>query len=196
MKKFYATCIVALFAATTLQAQQTKPLRGSSLGLSFMLFDFKTAELIQKSSLATVRANDQWTPLGQQSAGVGLHYVAGLTPHIDFVGTLAGAFTNFSLPSRPKTNSDFLLMEADASVNFKLLPENYIVTPFASLGAGVSTYKSIWGAFMPVGGGLKFNAGGDTDVFLNFQYRVPVIKGTSAHHFVTGIGVSGLLGGD
>lgn len=176
-------------------AQDAKPVRPSSLGISFLLYDYKTPSLIRSSSFSSVRSKDQWTPLGQQSPGLGLHYFTGLTPYIDFAGTLAGTFVRYSVGSEGMPSADRFLMEADASAQFKLFSENYLVTPYLNVGAGVGMYGVYWSAFMPLGAGLKVNLSNESSIFLNFQYRVPVTKQTADYHFVTGIGVTGLLGG-
>jgi hypothetical protein len=194
MKKVVAFALVLTFLCEYVSAQKNNRIRPAALGLSFILNDYTTAERIRNTSLSTVRREDQWTPFSQQSPGLALHYFRGLNPNIDFAATLGASYVRYSLGNQTNTGSDELLLEADASANFKLFSEDYVVTPYFISGVGASKYGSSWGAFVPLGAGLKINLYNEADVFFTFQYRVPVTKETAGYHFLTSIGISGLLG--
>ena len=87
-----------------------------------------------------------------------------------------------------------LLTEIDAMLNFKLLSDNYVVSPYLSAGIGGSIYDE-WrmDAFLPVGAGLQFSFGTDHFVFANAQYRVPVTQRAN-YHFLFSLGVASTLG--
>lgn len=193
MKKVIAFLfIVLLYTSANAQSGNVRP---TALGLSFILNDYKTASLIRSTSFGTVRNNHQWTPLSQQSPGLALTYFKGIKPRLDLAATLAASYVKYSAGSKPNPSADALLLEADASGNFKLFTEDYVVTPYLNVGTGISKYGKYWGAFMPLGLGLKVSLFDESDVFFTFQYRVPVTKETAGYHFMTGVGVTGLLGG-
>jgi OmpA-OmpF porin, OOP family len=194
MKKVLTSLFLFSLICGTAFAQDNAKLRPASLGISYILNDYKTAALIRSTSFGAVRANKQWTPMKDQSPGIALHYFKGILSHLDFAGTLAASYVRYSAGSQPTPSSDGFLLEADASGNFKLFSEDYFLTPYVNAGVGVSVYKQYWGAFIPLGLGLKVNLFHESDIFLNFQYRVPVTKETAGYHFMTGLGITGLLG--
>jgi hypothetical protein len=75
-----------------------------------------------------------------------------------------------------------------------LLTEKYWLTPYASLGAGLSRYGSYYGALIPVGLGLKLNLFDEAHFFINSQYRIPVTTNTANYHFLHSIGIAGVIG--
>jgi outer membrane protein OmpA-like peptidoglycan-associated protein len=86
------------------------------------------------------------------------------------------------------------LLEADASANFKLVTEDYWVIPYVTLGAGAHTYKGYYGAFLPMGIGLRVNLFDEAGINFNSQYRIPINYGTSNYHFFHSLGLYGIIG--
>lgn len=192
MKNLIAAITCFCFLSSNLSAQN-KPIRPKALGLSFIMNDFSTAQRIREGSLAGVFAQKQWAHFSEMSPGLGLTYFKGLTPYIDFAGTLAASYTENAL--RNKTSSDDgLLLEGDASANFKMFDESYLFTPYVSAGVGISKFKSYYGAFVPLGLGFKVNLFDEASIFLAGQYRVPVTYETSNYHFMYSFGISGVIG--
>ncbi|NCI50712.1 OmpA family protein [Sediminibacterium roseum] len=180
------------FAQTTLPSYKKRP----SLGLNFFFKDVTTANLITQNSLGVVLSNKQWAKLGDMAPGVSLSYYNGITDKIDFVTTLGGSFTKFPFSTAsgitPSTNNKFLL-EATAGVNLKLLPDNYVVVPYAHIGIGASMYAGTYfAAYIPTGLGLQFNLGEETFLNAMFGYNNKV-SATSINHFNYSIGVSSPL---
>lgn len=167
--------------------------RPAAIGISFFLNDYVTAQRIRTTSLNSVLANKSQARFRDMSPGLAVTYFQGLTPHIDFAGTAAGSFVTVNLPNKPANNDRFLL-EADASAQFKMFPESFVFTPYLNAGVGVSLYNGELGAFLPLGGGVKVNLFNEASVFINAQYRTPVIAETSAHHFFYGLGIAGVIG--
>ena len=95
---------------------------------------------------------------------------------------------------RPPAGDQTLLLEADASLHAKLLPDKYWVVPFLSAGLGASKYKGYYGAFVPLGLGVQVNLFYDAFLVLNSQYRVKVTDNTN-YHFFGSIGIAGNIGG-
>jgi hypothetical protein len=198
MKKFYFVALsyfLSLFASAQKDTSAVSYIRKPALGISFLLNDYATAQRIRTTSLSSVFANKQTAKFAEMKPGIGLTYFQGLTEHIDFAGTLASSFVAYDVNGRGNTSEERFLLEVDASANFKLLSEKYVVTPYASLGVGFNKYGVYYGAFIPTGLGLKINMFDEAHIFLNSTYRIPVVANTSAYHFMHMIGVAGIIGG-
>lgn len=198
MKKSFTllfSCFLVLFVSAQDASIKTSFVRKPALGISFFFNDYATAQRIRSLSLSSVFANKQTAKLNEMDPGIGLTYFKGLSEHIDFAGTLASSFVSYDVSGRDAGVDERFLLEADASANFKLLSEKYVVTPYASLGVGFSKYGVYYGAFIPLGLGLKINMFDEAHIFLNSSYRVPVIANTSAYHFMHAIGIAGVIGG-
>jgi len=194
MKNIIAALLILSFITSDIDAQEG-PLRPKALGVSFIMNDFATAERIRNSSLATVFANKQWAKFNEMSPGLAITYFQGLKPRIDFAGTLAASYVSYPLRNnKPAESSDALLLEGDASGNFKMFDESYWLTPYASAGVGISKYKSYWAAYIPLGVGFKLILFDEASVFIAGQYRVPVSYETANYHFMYSFGISGVIG--
>lgn len=193
MKKFLAV-LLALYIFVPASFGQDDEIRPAAIGVSFFLNDFITPNRIRTGSLSQVLRDKQWAKTKQMSPGLALSYFKGLTRHIDFAGTLAGSFIKYPMQNRT-FNSDRFLLEADAAMNFKLVSEKYWVQPYAILGVGAHMYGgSYFGAFLPAGLGLKVNLFDDAQLFVNSQYRIPVVRETSSYHFFNQVGIAGRIG--
>jgi outer membrane protein OmpA-like peptidoglycan-associated protein len=179
--------------ATSL-SQTISPIRQQSLGINFTLTDFETANLIRTHSLSSVLRDNKWAKLKEMSPGISVSYAKGVTSHIDFTTELNGAFLDYPFRDKPALNNNYLLLEGDASANFKLVSENYWVIPYASAGVGASEYKSYYGAFIPVGVGFRINLLDEAGVNIASQYRIPVTYETANYHFYYSFGVYGTIG--
>jgi OOP family OmpA-OmpF porin len=194
MKKLLASFFtLALINQITLA--QDNAIRPPAIGVSFFFNDFTTPQRIRTGSLSQVLRDHQWAKFRDMSPGAALTYFDGVQKYIDFAGTLAVSFPTVPLPNKPNSSAnDAALLEADASFNFKLLPESYWVTPYAIAGVGGSKYKSYYGAFIPLGLGFKANLFDEAALFISSQYRVPVTTETNSYHFMTSIGIAGIIG--
>ena len=181
------------FAQTTTTTNNIRP---KALGVSFILNDYATAQRIKNGSFEQVIREKSFSKIGQMSPGLALTYFKGLQKHIDFAGTLAASFVNYPVSGRTSNSSDGFLLEADASVNLKMFSENYVFTPYIIAGVGASKYKNYYGAFMPLGGGVKFNLFNEAAIFITAQYRLGITPETTANHFMFSFGIAGLIGGN
>jgi hypothetical protein len=179
--------LVSLFFLTSYSFAQDSEkesyVRTPALGISFAFNDFITPRRIRASSLSSVLANKQKAKFNDM----------GLNSHLDLATTLGGSFVEYAVGSDNASDNRFLL-EADVSLNAKLLSEKYWFTPYISLGAGISKYGSYYGAFIPAGVGLRLNLFDEAHIFFNSQYRIPVTPSTSNYHFMHSIGIAGTLG--
>jgi len=193
MKKLIALLLGVSALLPAVEAQNDY-LRASQIGISFFLNDYNTADRIRSSSLSSVLNNKQWSKLGEMKPGIALHFFRGIKNNIDFAGTVAFSIEKEALPNRPVFTQDALFIEADASAQFKMFSDKYWLQPYLSAGVGAQKYKSYYGAFVPVGVGLKINFFNEADLFFNSQYRVPVTPETSRYRFFNNVGVAGNVG--
>jgi OmpA-OmpF porin, OOP family len=193
MKRILGSVVFILIVSSNIFAQESE-LRAPAVGVSFFFNDFTTPQRIRSSSLSTVLRENSWADLREMSPGIALTYFRGVHRNIDFAGTLGASFVRMPAKSTTTFSEESLLLEADASFNFKMFPERYILTPYLIGGFGASRYKSSYGAFLPLGGGIKINFFDEASLFISTQYRIPLTTQTNNYHFVTSIGISGVVG--
>jgi hypothetical protein len=177
MKKIILSLFILLFFVNSF-AQKSNYRQPSALGISFFLNDFKTAADLKNNGLSSVLRSKNLFRTNRLSPGIALNFIKGFSDLIDFSATLGGSFV--SLPNLSPSNSQFLL-ETTGSVNFKLLDDHFWVVPFIDLGIGANKYLNHYGAFLPVGAGLKINISPDAFIMLNNQYRFAVTENAAAH---------------
>jgi hypothetical protein len=186
-------CAFLLF--TALFAQNNQPyLRPSAIGFSFRFYDFVTPQRIQASSLSTVLREKQTANFKEMGVGIALSYFKGLRNKIDLAGTFAAASANYTLPHASNAASADLLLQADAALQFKMVPENYFLIPYLSAGLGANKYGPYFGAFAPLGVGFRLNFFDEASLFVDAKYSVPVTDETVRGHFVFGFGIAGIIG--
>lgn len=127
-----------------------------SLGISFFLNDFTTASRIRTTSLSSVLSNKSVAKFNEMTPGLAVNYYKGIKRHLDLAVSLGGSFIKYPMPNKSFSSNNFLL-EANASVNFKLTSEKYWFQPYLTAGIGGHKYLGYYGAFMPLGVGLKIN---------------------------------------
>jgi OmpA-OmpF porin, OOP family len=193
MKKVLGSFIlIALFSHFS-HAQGS--LRAPALGVSFVMNDFGTAQRIRSGSIEKVFRDKSWSKFREMAPGIALTYFKGLHSNIDLASTLAATYVNYPLRNKPAGPSDALLLELDASLNFKMFPESYWVSPYLIAGVGASKYKNYYGAILPLGGGIKVNFFDEAALFVTAQYRVGLTTETTNYHFMYNIGIAGVLHG-
>jgi OmpA-OmpF porin, OOP family len=192
MKKILLV-LFALYLLVPATFGQSDEIRPKALGVSFFLNDFVTANRIRTTSLTQVFSNKQWARMREMSPGLAITYFKGIKKHIDIAASLGGSFLRYPMPARSFSDNNFLL-EATGSVNLKMTTEKYWVQPYISLGVGAHKYRSYYGAFLPLGLGLKVNMFDDAHLFITSTYRVPVITENTNYHFQHGLGIAGRIG--
>lgn len=187
---FFLIC--SLFNLALAQ-ENTKTVRPKALGVSFFFNDYTTPQRIRSSAIENVLRDDSWASLSEMTPGLGITYFQGIRKWLDFASSLSASYVNY--PVANKTfNGDALLLEADASINIKMFSDEYWVSPYAIVGIGGSKYRNYYGAFVPLGLGIKVNFFQEANLFLNTQYRVPVTNETSTYHFMYSFGIAGAIG--
>ncbi|MGZ8537027.1 MAG: hypothetical protein ACXWV9_02135 [Flavisolibacter sp.] len=187
---FFLICL--LFNDAFAQDNTISP-RPKAIGVSFFFNDYTTPQRIRSSSIENVFRDDQWASISDMAPGLGLSYFLGLRKWLDFAGSLSASYVNYPVANK-SFNGDALLLEGDASLNIKMFSDDYWVSPYAIVGIGASKYRNYYGAFVPLGLGLKVNFFDEANLFFNTQYRVPVTDETSNYHFMYSFGISGSIG--
>jgi OmpA-OmpF porin, OOP family len=193
MKKFISACIGLVLLVPVSFGQKNDISRPQAIGISFFLNDFTTADRIRTTSLSQVISDKSFASIDDMNPGLAVTYFKGLGNHIDFAGTLGGSFVRYPMPGR-NFGSDRFLLEGTAQINLKMTSEAYWVQPYITAGIGGHKYGSYYGAFMPLGLGLKVNFFDDAHLFINSTYRVPVTTETANYHFQHAIGLAGTIG--
>lgn len=192
MKKFVLMCSSIFFIVGTAFTQSSIASHPSSIGISFLFYDYESPQRIRSTSLRQVLKNGGWANLNEMSPGLALSYFKRLYPKVDFASTLSGAFVDEAIPGE-LINDNAFLMEVNATLQFNMLPNRYMVTPYLLAGVGASKYKMYYGAFMPVGGGVKVNFFDEASLFVNSSYYIPVNTRTVNRHFIYSLGIAGII---
>ena len=194
MKKILAL-LFALYLFAPASFSQDDEIRPAAIGVSFILNDFTTADRIRSTSLSKVLTDKSWAKFKEMSPGIAITYFKGLRKHLDFAGTLAGSFVNYTLLNKAPASGDKFLLEADAALNLKMVSEKYWVQPYLIAGIGAQMYGGTYfGAFIPAGAGIKLNLFDDAHFFVTSQYRIPVTRETVNYHFFNQVGIAGRIG--
>ena len=193
MKKLLALVFANYCLASANFSQTIHTTRQASLGVNFTFTDFKTADLIRTQSLSSVLNDKSWSKFSEMSPGLSVNYAKGINPWVDFVATLNMCFTQYPFRGRPAATDNNILLEGDASANFKLVSEDYWVIPYASAGVAAHMYQSYYGASVPLGIGFRLDLFKEAGLNISTQYRIPVNYETSNYHFFYSIGIYGTI---
>ena len=199
MRKFTASTLVLYLLASRCFAQEVPHNQEPSLvsppaiSVHFVLNDFTTPERLRAASLSSVLRHHQWASISEMYPGMGITYSKGLLKHMDMASSLTASFVRLTVNEAAGVTDNRLLLEGTATVTIKLLTDRYMVDPYLIAGIGVSKYRSYYGAFTPLGGGIKINFFNEAALMVSTQYCIPVTTQTSNYHFVHSIGIAGVL---
>ena len=183
----------ALYLLVPSSYGQTEEVSPKSLGVSFFLNDFVTPQRIRTTSLSNVLSNRNFEKIREMTPGLALTYFQGISKHVDVAASLGGSFIKYPMPNKVFSNNS-LLLEANAALNLKMVSNKYWLQPYITLGIGGHRYQSYYGAFMPLGVGMKINLLDEAHMFITSTYRVPLTTETANYHFQHSIGFAGRLG--
>ena len=192
MKKVLSVLFAVYMIVPVSYGQKENYIRPKAIGVSFFLNDFVTPNRIRTTSLSTVLSDKKFARMREMSPGLALHYFKGVSNHVDINASIGGSFINYPMPNKIFFNDNFLL-EASATVNLKMTSEKYWVQPYIIAGVGGHKYKYFYGAFLPVGLGMKVNFWDEAHLFVTSTYRVPITLETSNYHLQHSIGLAGAL---
>lgn len=99
MKKIWLSVVaLSLFAVANAQHEYKKH---PALSVNFNLYDFKTATDIRTNGLSSVLRSKDWKNTARMRAGFSLGYMEGISNHVDFHGTLSGAYVEYPIENKP-----------------------------------------------------------------------------------------------
>jgi OOP family OmpA-OmpF porin len=191
MKKLLLSAI-SLMMIVPAFSQDKDPVKAPSIGIHFLLNDFQTASYISSSSLSSTLLNKNFGKIKNMSPGFAVSFIKGLSGNLDFAGTIGGSKLDYTTNSGKVLGTNSLLLEVDAAIHAKMLPDNYWVVPYITAGVGISKYKGYYGAIMPLGLGIQVNVFKGFFVMIDSQYRLKVTE-TTNYHFMHSIGIVGNL---
>ena len=186
MKKILLSLFATTFFVTAFSQDEYK--KQPSLGIHFVLNDFKTATDLRTVGLSNVIKTSQYSKTSGMIAGMAVSYIQGLSNSVDFAGTLTGSYLAYPVPNKISGGKSQLLLEAVATGNVKLLSDKYRVSTFLTLGVGASKYGGYYSAFIPAGVGIQAKLFEGTFAVLNSQYRIPITE-NSAYHLYHSFGI-------
>lgn len=193
MKKIVLS-LLAVISCAHLFAQNGDYKKRPAIGVHFTLTDFNTAADIRSTSLSAVLRKGDYTSISKMNAGLAVSYWRGLSNAIDFSSMANFSFLNYPVPNKNNTSgNDALAISWDADLNFKMLPDNYWVSPYLSAGLGATKFKGYYSAYIPLGVGLQVNLFDEAYLMVNSQYRVPATS-LGAYHLFHSIGFLGTVG--
>ena len=152
--------------------------KAPSIGISHFVKDFPNAAKIFKLSLRG------WE--NEKTPGLNGFYIKGLSNHFDFETSLGICNTKYKSSTgyfyyhTPKNGNDGIekiLIDADARINYKLLTDRFLITPYVSTGIGLSLYN--WTYILPtipVGGGFQIKIHRNYFVYLQTLLDLGLIK--------------------
>src|SRR5688572_23285359 len=191
MRHLFVSLLTAIVFAPAVQGQVEDEIRGTDVGVSFNLFDYKTAQLIRTTSLNAVIRDKQFGELKEMSPGIGIHFFKGLKKHVDLGALLHASFLSHPFPNKPDDGVDRLMLQLEATAQLKMVSDHYWFQPFLIGGVGGQKYDVYYGAYLPLGVGLNINFFDEGRLFINSTYRVPVTTGTTNYHFMHAFGLAG-----
>jgi OOP family OmpA-OmpF porin len=192
MKKFFNLFIAGCLLLSAAQAQDTKSL-SKSIGFSFFLNDFASAQRIRSTSLSQVINDKSLAKMGQMNSGFAVNYNKQMRDRMSFSAMLGVSGLRYPMPGRNITKNGSLI-EFSATINAMMTTDEYYVQPYLVMGVGMHKFDVHYGAFMPAGLGLKLNIFSEASVVVTSTYRVPVTNETANYHFQHAIGILAPLG--
>ena len=197
MKKIFALILASVVCCHVFSQESSSgagSIKPATLGIQFIFNDFQTANTIRTTSLAATLRDKTRASLKNMSPGLAVNYMKGLAPNFDLSTSLEMSFLDYPIQGKTAFGSNNLLLEANAMINAKMLPDRYFFVPYLSGGLGISGYKGYYGTFLPVGAGIQVNIFNEAFFFINSQYRIKVSENTN-YHFFASIGFAGTISG-
>ena len=190
MKKFILSILTLIVCTITYGQNDYK--KQPTLGFHLFFNDFQTAADVRKNGLANVIKDKKFAKSKRMTSGLAISYIKGLSNRLDFAGTLSGSFVSYPVPNKEANSQQFLLLEAAATANLKLISDKYAINPFITLGMGASKFKGYYSAFVPIGAGLQWKILDNLFFLANSQYRIPFTE-NGAYHFYHSLGIAANL---
>jgi hypothetical protein len=158
-------------------------------GIAFTLSDFNAPENFKNDNGVTL-------PIKEMSAGVSVSYWKGITPFIDFSARLNGVFHDYSSLYQALPGKTEIGLELEPTINIRPLKDENIWAPFLTAGIGAGIYTGKMGAYLPLGGGIQFNASSTTYLIIQAQYKWALTNNVTRDNLFYSIGFAQNIKGD
>lgn len=178
MKYILGFILFASFIISS-QAQEPSPSKQPTIGLHFFYNDFITAQRINNSSLSDVIKNNQWNGLYKMEGGFGIDYLQGIAKNIDIIGTFNGSWVDYLFPDNTIYGSSNFLLDVNAGAHIKLLPDNYVFSPFLITKLSYTSYKGTSGISFAPGVGLQVNLFKEAFILSTIEYKAALSSSIS-----------------
>ena len=119
MKKILFFSFICLLGIGSLNAQENGQAT-RSLGFSFFLNDFTTAQRIRTTSLNTVVNDKSFAEIGEMNAGVAVNYFKSMGSKLNMAASLGFSGIRYPMPGRNIANRG-LLIEFSATMNMMMI---------------------------------------------------------------------------
>ncbi|MEP6675647.1 MAG: hypothetical protein ABJA78_10845 [Ferruginibacter sp.] len=174
----------AAFAQKSSNKNNGAPAKKTQLfGMHFNIGNFNGAQAFKASENTGAT-----TTVKNLALGVGLSYWKGITSKVDFSLKLNGMFYDYSAKQYGQTGKTEIGLELEPTINIRPFNDANTWAPFITAGAGVGMYTNHVGGFVPLGGGVQFNAGGSTYLMIQAAYRISLTKKVIPDHLFYSLG--------
>ncbi len=197
MKKVLILTLSVLMIVVSAGAQQKKKYglkpgqkKPALFGIAFTLSDFNAPKNFGSNSNAST------LPIKDMSAGVSVSYWKGLTPFIDFSTRLNGVFHDYSSLYQGLPGKTEMGIELEPSINIRPLKDENIWAPFLTAGVGAGIYTGKMGGYIPLGGGIQFNASNTTYLFVQGQYKWSITPNVLPNNLFYSLGFAQNIGNE
>ena len=133
--------------------------------------------------------------------GFGFTYTKGLQPKLDWGATINFTMADSIMKYKEGFNAKQPLIELDFAFRYRFLPPSQLLQPYATMGLGVSAFKSYLGQYFVIGTGVQIKALENVSflsmekisVVVNVQRKLRLSNTQSNHNFFT-VGLAGNIG--
>ena len=144
--------LIAIFPINSFAQNFVSKKKLPQVGASINLVNFPTTTFYNEKEL---------------SQGFSLMYWKGINNNVDYSVRYNGVFSKYA-----KTDlSNSYINELEGSVHGRLMSDNHLIQPFATLGLGVGNYSSSFAAYIPAGLGIQINMFSEGYLFLQANKR-------------------------
>ena len=162
--------------------------KGTLFGISYNVTDFNAPKNFGTNSNATS------LPLKNMSHGISVSYWKGINSKIDFHARLNGIFHDYRVKFQGQPANTEIGIELEPTINVRPIKDANIWNPFLTAGAGLGLYTNKIGAYIPMGGGIQFNASNTTYFFIQANYKLSLTKDVVGNNMFYSIGFAENIG--
>ncbi|HSZ84459.1 MAG TPA: OmpA family protein [Puia sp.] len=178
MKKYLLSLLACHFLLSS-TSQKNDYRQRATLGIHFFVDDFYKSDTGNHSVV---------------KPGLAVSYTTGLTAHFDLVAMIGGSFPAFASQNNSTTSqqNNHLLLEGDAGIRYKFLPDQYWISPYVQSSLGLSRYSSSYRLYLPEGIGVQVKLFEEAYLIGNAQERIVIGSALTDHVFFS-LGIAGTI---